>query len=94
MVKIDIDHEDARLSAGSDTDVRARLTAPPVADLIDISSVDNFGSEPRFEVVYELYQFEKGDYLRLKLVVSEEELEVPSVASVWRRLERTSTGTW
>jgi NADH-quinone oxidoreductase subunit C len=52
--------------------------------LVDISSVDNFGEEPRFEVVYELYQMEAGNHLRLKLTVSEDELEVPSVTSVWR----------
>lgn len=52
--------------------------------LVDVSSVDNFGSEPRFEVVYELYHMEQGVYLRLKLSVSEEDLEVPSVADIWR----------
>jgi len=52
--------------------------------LVDISSVDNFGAEPRFEVVYELYHFERGDHLRLKLAVSEDALEVPTVSEVWR----------
>jgi NADH-quinone oxidoreductase subunit C len=51
--------------------------------LLDISSVDNFGEEPRFEIVYELYQFETGDHLRLKFGVSEDELEVPTVSDVW-----------
>jgi NADH-quinone oxidoreductase subunit C len=51
--------------------------------LIDISGVDNFGDEPRFEVVYELYQFERGEPLRLKIRVSEDDLSVPSVSSVW-----------
>ncbi len=52
--------------------------------LLDISGVDNFGEEPRFEVVYELYQFEKGDYLRIKTTVSEDELEVATVSDLWR----------
>ena len=52
--------------------------------LLDISSVDNFGEEPRFEVVYELYQFARGEHLRLKLDVSEDDLTVPSVAGIWR----------
>jgi NADH-quinone oxidoreductase subunit C len=52
--------------------------------LLDISSVDNFGDEPRFEMVYELYHFEGGDHLRLKFSVSEEALEVPTVSDVWR----------
>ena len=45
--------------------------------------MDNFGDEPRFEVVYELYQFERGEYLRLRVRVSEDELTVPSVSKVW-----------
>jgi NADH-quinone oxidoreductase subunit C len=52
--------------------------------LVDVSSVDNFGSDPRFEVVYELYHMEHGVHLRLKLSVSEEDLEMPSVADIWR----------
>jgi NADH-quinone oxidoreductase subunit C len=51
--------------------------------LLDISGVDHFGEEPRFEVVYELYRFEGGDYLRLKLRVSEDDLSVPTVSDVW-----------
>ena len=51
--------------------------------LTDLSGVDNFGEEPRFEVVYHLYQFEKGDTLRLKIRVSEDDLTVPSVIDLW-----------
>ena len=58
------------------------------AQLLDVSGVDNFGEDPRFEVVYELYTFEKGLHLRLKISVSEDELEVPTVSDVW------STADW
>jgi len=51
--------------------------------LTDISSVDNFGEEPRFEVVYELYAMERGQHLRLKLTVSEDDLTVPTVSKLW-----------
>lgn len=51
--------------------------------LVDISSVDNMGEEPRFEVVYELYSLNHGTYLRLKLTVSEDDLQVPTVSTVW-----------
>ncbi len=51
--------------------------------LLDISSVDNFGEEPRFQVVYELYSFASGLHLRLKISVSEDELEVPTVSDIW-----------
>jgi NADH-quinone oxidoreductase subunit C len=51
--------------------------------LIDISSVDNFGEEPRFEIVYELYSMTLAIHLRLKLRVSEDEGEVPTVSDIW-----------
>jgi len=51
--------------------------------LIDLSSVDNFGDEPRFEVVYELYSMDANILLRLKTRVSEDHLEVPTVAHLW-----------
>jgi len=52
--------------------------------LLDISGLDHFGTDPRFELAYELYQFERGDHLRLKIAVSEDNLEVPTVADVWQ----------
>lgn len=51
--------------------------------LVDITSIDNFGDEPRFEVVYELYSMTDGVHLRLKLSVSEDDLAVPTVSDVW-----------
>ncbi len=51
--------------------------------LVDVSSVDHFGEEPRFEMVYELYQFETGDHLRIKFRVSEDDLNVLTVSDVW-----------
>lgn len=52
--------------------------------LIDISSVDNFGEEPRFELVYELYGLESGCHLRLKTAISEDNLEAaPTVSDLW-----------
>ena len=52
--------------------------------LLDISSVDNFGDEPRFELVYELYSMTDGLYLRLKTNVSEDDLEsAPTVSDLW-----------
>src|SRR5205814_5628766 len=51
--------------------------------LIDITSVDSFGEEPRFEIVYELYSMAFGTHLRLKVSVSEEVNEVPTVSDIW-----------
>ncbi|MGH8094580.1 MAG: NADH-quinone oxidoreductase subunit C [Chthoniobacterales bacterium] len=51
--------------------------------LLDITSVDNFGSEPRFEVVYELYSMTQSTHLRLKLRVSEDDPTVDTVSDIW-----------
>src|SRR5256885_16489747 len=51
--------------------------------LIDISSVDNFGEEPRFEVVYELYSMTLAVHLRLKVSVSEDNPTVDTVSDIW-----------
>jgi NADH-quinone oxidoreductase subunit C len=52
--------------------------------LVDLSSVDNYGDDPRFMVVYELYGYGHRCHLRLKTTVSEEKSELPTVTSVWR----------
>jgi NADH-quinone oxidoreductase subunit C len=52
--------------------------------LVDISSVDNYGEDPRFTVVYELYGYGHRCHLRLKTSVSEETGELPTVTDVWR----------
>jgi NADH-quinone oxidoreductase subunit C len=52
--------------------------------LVDISSIDNYGEDPRWTIVYELYGIGHGQYLRLKTNVSEEKSELPTVTGVWR----------
>ena len=52
--------------------------------LVDLSTVDHYGEDPRFEVVYELCGLEHGCHLRVKTRVSEEIGELPSVTRVWR----------
>ena len=51
--------------------------------LVDVSGVDHFGAEPRFEIAYELYRYEPGEHLRLKISISEDALEVPTVSDIW-----------
>ena len=51
--------------------------------LVDISSVDNYGDDPRWTVVYHLRGLTHGCELRLKTDVSEEKSELPSVIGVW-----------
>ena len=51
--------------------------------LLDITSIDNFGEEPRFEIVYHLYSMPHAAHLRLKLKVSEDVGAVDSVSDIW-----------
>ena len=51
--------------------------------LLDITSVDNSGQEPRFEIVYELYSLTLAVHLRLKLSVSETVGAVDTVSDIW-----------
>ena len=52
--------------------------------LTDLSGVDNYGDDPRWAVVYELYHLTEKTHLRLKTAVSEERSELPTVSQVWR----------
>jgi NADH-quinone oxidoreductase subunit C len=52
--------------------------------LVDISSVDNYGEDPRWTVVYHLRAIVNGIEISLKTDVSEEKSELPSVLPVWR----------
>jgi len=52
--------------------------------LVDITSIDNYGDEPRFAIVYHLYSYADRCSLRLKIEVSEERSKVPTVTTVWR----------
>ena len=51
--------------------------------LIDITSIDNFGEEPRFEMVYELHSMPLAMHLRLKLRVSEDVGAVDTISDIW-----------
>ena len=50
--------------------------------LIDITSVDNYGEEPRFEMIYELYSMTLAVHLRLKLKIGDNQ-NVDTVSDVW-----------
>jgi NADH-quinone oxidoreductase subunit C len=51
--------------------------------LLDITSIDNFGDDPRFEIVYHLYSMPHAVHLRLKLKLSEEVGAVDTVSDLW-----------
>jgi NADH-quinone oxidoreductase subunit C len=62
--------------------------------LIDISSVDHLGHEPRYEVVYELQNFERTDHLRVKYTVSEDDCTAPSVTGLWPTADWHEREVW
>ena len=51
--------------------------------LLDISSLDHMGEEPRFEMVYELATLDDSKHLRVKAKVAED-VEVPSAVKLWK----------
>ena len=52
--------------------------------LVDITSIDNYGDDPRFTLVYHLYGYGHLRALRLKADLSEEKGEAPTMTGVWR----------
>jgi NADH-quinone oxidoreductase subunit C len=56
--------------------------------LEDLSGVDMYTPAERFQVVYHLFSLKNRYRLRVKVVVDESELKVPTVSSVW------STANW
>ena len=52
--------------------------------LVDICSIDNYGNDPRWTVIYHLRAIGNGSEIRFKMDVSEEKSELPSVLPVWR----------
>jgi NADH-quinone oxidoreductase subunit C len=51
--------------------------------LLDISSIDHFEHEPRYELVYELYSLTHGLHLRLKTTAAGDHPEAPTVCDLW-----------
>lgn len=52
--------------------------------LVDITSIDHYGEDPRFTLVYELYGYGHLCHLRIKTSVGEEQSELPTVSDVWQ----------
>lgn len=51
--------------------------------LLDVSSLDHMGEEPRFEMVYELATLDDSKHLRIKSKVAED-VEVPTAVDIWK----------
>src|ERR1700722_9814908 len=55
----------------------------PFNYLSDITAVDWYPSDPRFEVVYHLFSIAKKERVRLKVRLSGDSPSIESVTSVW-----------
>lgn len=61
--------------------------------LLDVSSIDHFGADPRFEVVYELATVNDSNHLRVKAAVAEDE-EVPTATDIWAGADWHEREVW
>lgn len=61
--------------------------------LLDISSIDHFGDDPRFEVVYELATLNDSKHLRVKCKVAEDE-DVPTATDIWAGADWHEREVW
>jgi NADH-quinone oxidoreductase subunit C len=52
--------------------------------LLDLTCVDFNGQEPRFEMVYHLFSVTNVQRLRIKARLSEKDLQIDSLTSLWK----------
>jgi NADH-quinone oxidoreductase subunit C len=50
--------------------------------LLDISSIDHFGADPRYELVYELATLNDSKHLRIRCPLGEDE-DAPTATDIW-----------
>lgn len=61
--------------------------------ILDLSSVDHFGEDPRFEVVYEIASLDDRRHLRVKAAVAEDQ-SVPTVTDLWAGADWHEREVW
>lgn len=62
--------------------------------LLDLTVVDYLGESPRFEVVYHLSSLTLGHRLRVKVRVTEEDAELPSLTALWASADWMEREAW
>ena len=88
------DEQTVRVELGSLHDVLAKCRNDLGYEMIlDISSLDHFGDDPRFEMVYEIATLDDSKHLRIKAKVSEDE-KVPSVTDLWAGADWHEREVW
>ncbi len=73
---------------------RALYTDHGFTYLSDLSALDRFTEEERFEVFYNLIALDKGQRIRLKVRVNEEDATLPSVTEIWRAAGWNEREAW
>lgn len=61
--------------------------------LLDVSSLDHFGDDPRFEMVYEIASLDDSRHLRVKALVGEGE-KVPTAVDLWAAADWHEREVW
>jgi len=61
--------------------------------VLDISSLDHFGEDPRFEMVYEIATVDDSKHLRVKAKVAEDE-KVPTATDLWTGADWHEREVW
>lgn len=91
IIKAEVTLGDAvvHLEPGNLLKVATALKEDPAFDfhyLSHISGVDYLKEErePRFEAVYELHNLDRGDTIRLRVGLDEDEPKLPSVSELWK----------
>jgi NADH-quinone oxidoreductase subunit C len=52
--------------------------------LLDMTCVDYLGDDFRFEMVYHLFSLKNKDRVRIKVRLSEKDLKIPSLTTLWK----------
>lgn len=83
-----------RVSLGALHDVLSECRSALGYDLLlDVSTLDHFGDDPRFEVVYELATIDDSKHLRVKAPVGEDE-EIPTATDLWQAADWHEREAW
>lgn len=81
------DEQAVRVSPEKTLEVLRFLFSDPDSEfrlLEDVCGADYPGRQERFEVVYHLYSLKRGQHLRVKVPVPEDDPVVPTVVDIWK----------
>ena len=62
--------------------------------LIEVTAADYLPREPRFEVVYFFYSLSRNEHVRLKVRVSEDDPEIPTICHVYQGANWSERLVW